>query len=93
VELVQGGEVGSVEELIDWKERIVNPACGVSFTPPKKPRFPGSFLDDHSETEVMPSIKEVPSEPEDVQMHMLVNWPTMVRSIEAFKGTVAQSKW
>jgi hypothetical protein len=91
VELVQGGEVGSVEELINSKERIVNPTCGVSFTPPKKPRFPGSFLDDYSEIEVMPIFKEVPSEPEDVQTHMLESWPTMVRSIEAFKGTVAQS--
>jgi hypothetical protein len=91
VDLVQHGDVGSVEELIDSKDRIINPSRGVSFTPRKKPRFSNSFLDDYSEMDVMASIEEVPTELEAVQAHMIENWPTMVRTIESFKGTAARS--
>jgi hypothetical protein len=42
--------------------------------------------------DVMASIEEVPMELEAVQAHMLENWPTMVRTIESFKGTAARSQ-
>jgi hypothetical protein len=94
VKLVQHGDVSLVEELIDSKDRIItNPSRGISFTPCKKPRFSSSFLDDHLEIDILPSIKEVPTKSEGIQTHMLENWlSTMVQSIEAFKGTITWSQ-
>jgi hypothetical protein len=39
VQLVTSQAVTTKEELIATKERVMNPAKGVSFTPRKKPRF------------------------------------------------------
>jgi uncharacterized coiled-coil protein SlyX len=92
VELITNLEVTTVEELLDAKDRVVNPARGVSFTPRKKPRFSSGMLDDYSDVEVMPSIGELPSSPEGVQEHMMDNWAAMIKTVDAVKGNAARSR-
>jgi hypothetical protein len=60
--LVLDNEVGSAEELLAAKDRVMNPALGVSFTPRKKPRFSSDQFDEYTELELMPTIKELPDE-------------------------------
>ncbi len=52
------------------KERVLNTAQGVSFTPPKTPRFWSDLLHEYTELELMPTIKELPDDPDKILEHV-----------------------
>jgi hypothetical protein len=80
------------EELTDATTRIRNPAKGVSFTPRKKPRFSMDSTWDYAETDVLPSIPEVPVSPGGLHDHIVQNWSAMLRTVEAMKSNMSKQK-
>jgi hypothetical protein len=47
-------------ELLEAKERVLNPAKGVSFTPRKKPWFSSNSSLEYAEEDLLPTILEPP---------------------------------
>jgi hypothetical protein len=92
VDLLVNREVSTVEELLDAKDRVLNPARGVSFTTRKKPRFSSGLMDDYADIEVMPTIGELPDSPQGLQDHMTDNWSAMIKTVDAVKSNVARNK-
>jgi hypothetical protein len=92
VNLVLDNEVGSAEELLLAKDRVMNPASGVSFTPRKKPRFSSDQFDKYTELELMPTIKELPEDPDGMPEQKLANWETVVKLVNSIKGTAGRGQ-
>jgi hypothetical protein len=89
VDMIVNLEVSTVDELLDAKDRVLNPARGVSFTPRKKPRFLSGIMDDYFDIEVMPTIGELPASPQGLQEHMTDNWSAIIKTVDAVKGNAA----
>jgi hypothetical protein len=92
VDLVLDNEVGTAEELLSAKDRVMNPAQGVSFTPRKKPRFSSDQFDEYTELELMPTIEELPGDPDGMTEHILDNWEAVVKSVDTMKGAAGRGQ-
>jgi hypothetical protein len=93
VAMVKSREVETPDELKAVLGRIANPAKGVTFTPRKKPKFSGDESHwDYVDVGSMPVIEEAPQEDDgNLQDHIMVNWGTLVKTVEAIKTTAAKS--
>ena len=93
VAMVKSREVEAPDELKAVLGRIANPAKGVTFTPRKKPKFSGDESHwDYVDVASMPAIEEAPQEDDvNLQDHIMVNWGTLVKTVEAIKSTAAKS--
>jgi hypothetical protein len=92
VHLVTSRAVSSKEELLVTKERVMDPAKGVSFTPRKKPRFSSDPTWEYAEADILPSITEAPEAGEDLQEHIVQNWSAMLRTVETVKAGLSKQK-
>jgi hypothetical protein len=92
VQLVTSQAVTSEEELLATKERVMNPAKGVSFTPRKKPRFSSDPSWEYAEEDVLPAIAEAPEADGDLQEHIVQNWTAMLKTVELVKANMSKQK-
>jgi hypothetical protein len=92
--VIKSWDAPTVEELLDAQDRVLNPAAqGMSFMPQKKSRFSSNTIDDYSDIQGMPTISELPKEPDDMQAQMLANWwPTMIQMIDSVRSNSAHSQ-
>lgn len=92
MQLITSQSVTTKEELLATKERVMNPAKGVSFTPRKKPRFSLDPTWEYAEEDVLPTIAEAPNLDDELQEHILQNWGAMIRTVELVKANMLKNK-